>query len=83
MREPCLAGPTGLEPAIFGLTGRYVIRLHHGPFRLSETNSILPHLLFLSNSRDLCTLVIVVNSSYHSRCSQKFGRRTAINECQI
>jgi hypothetical protein len=37
----------------------------------------------LSNSRDLCTLVIVVNSSYHSRCSQKFGRRTAINECQI
>lgn len=26
-----MAGATGLEPAIFGLTGRYVNRLHHAP----------------------------------------------------
>jgi hypothetical protein len=26
-----VAGPTGLEPAISGLTGQYVSRLHHGP----------------------------------------------------
>ena len=33
----CVAGPTGLEPAISGLTGQYVSRLHHGPTLATDT----------------------------------------------
>lgn len=29
-QQACLAVPTGFEPAIFSLTGRYARPLHHG-----------------------------------------------------
>jgi hypothetical protein len=32
-----VAGATGFEPAIFGLTGRYVRPLHHAPTGINDT----------------------------------------------
>ena len=64
-----LAGPTGLEPAIFGLTGRYVLHLHHGPYCLEETKFILPYIRHLSSPIQLNTQSIQISGGGNSASS--------------
>jgi hypothetical protein len=58
-----LAGATGFEPAIFGLTGRHVKPLHHAPI----TVLIILRTVFLSN------LVLIALQALLIAYPQKFS----------
>lgn len=48
-----MAGPKGLEPSIFSVTGRRVNQLHHEPIDLWRNNSRYSHGMQEVKERDI------------------------------